>query len=59
MTDNKKLRNWIEHKLGKRLGWRPVMVMVKGGRKIYSITFEDGTEKDYYIDFEKEEIEEY
>ena len=63
-------RNWIEKSLEKRIAFVPIIsfsnaitlyiyVGSKGGRKLYSITFEDGTEKDFYIDFEIQEINEY
>lgn len=52
-------RNWIEKSLEKRIAFVPIYVGSKGGRKLYSITFEDGTEKDFYIDFEIQEINEY
>lgn len=55
----KELRNWIEEKLGKRTVWTPIYVGMKGGRKLYSISFADGTEADYFIDFDRKEIEEY
>lgn len=51
------MRNWIEEKLGKRIAWSPCWIGWKAGRKIYSITFEDMTEGDYFIDFDNKEIE--
>jgi len=54
-----KLRNWIEEATGMQMNFSPVYVGSKGGRKLYSITWNGGTEKDYFIDFEKHEIEEY
>lgn len=54
-----KLRNWIEEALGKQIAWSPVFVGAKGGRKIYAICFKDGTEVDYFIDFDHHTIEEY
>ena len=52
-------RNWIEAIIGKRMAFPPVYVGSKGGRRIYCIQFEDGTEADYYIDFDRHELEEY
>lgn len=54
-----KLRNWIEEALQKQIAWFPVCIGRKSGRKLYAVTFEDGTEGAYFIDFEKHEIEEY
>lgn len=54
-----KFRNWIEQALEKRITFSPVCVGSKGGRNIYAVTFEDGTETDYYIDFDRKTIEEY
>ena len=53
------MRNWIEEALQKQIAWTPVCVGKKGGRKLYAVTFEDGSEADYFIDFEKHEIEKY
>ncbi len=53
------LRNWIEKALGKQIAWRPVCIGSKGGRKLYAITFEDGTEGAYFIDYDHKTIEEY
>lgn len=53
-----RLRNWIEEALGRRYGWPPVCIGYKGRREVYSIDFEDGTSKRYYIDFDSKEIEE-
>ena len=52
-------RNWMEKAIGKRLGFSPVCIGSKGGRKIYALRFEDGTEADYFIDFDRQEIEAY
>lgn len=52
-------RNWIEQATGKRVAWHPVYVGSKGGRRIYAVMFEDGTEADYYIDFDRQTVEEY
>lgn len=54
-----KLRNWIEVALNKQIAFSPVCVGSKGGRKLYSISFVDGTEADYFIDFDAKMIEEY
>ena len=54
-----KLRNWIEEMVGKQFCFSPVYVGSKGGRKLYSIDWIDGTSGDYFIDFDKHEIEEY
>lgn len=52
-------RNWIEEALKKQLAWTPTYVGTKCGRKIYAVMFADGTEEDYYIDFESKTIEAY
>lgn len=54
-----KIRNWIENALNKQIASSPVCVGSKSGRKIYAVTFADGAEADYFIDFEKQTIEEY
>lgn len=51
--------DWISRAIGKRTALNPVYVGSKGGRKIYSVAFEDGSEADYYIDFDRREVEEY
>lgn len=53
------MRNWIEEALGKQIAWRPCCIGYRGGRKLYVVTFEDGTEDTYFIDFDKQEIEAY
>jgi hypothetical protein len=53
-----KLRNWMEEVLGKQIAWVNG-VGSKGGRKIYCITFMDGSEEDFYIDFDHKLIEVY
>ena len=53
------LRNWIEKALGKQIAWRPCCIGSKSGRKLYAVSFEDGTEGAYFIDFENQTIEEY
>lgn len=54
-----KLRNWIEEAIGKQIAWSPVCVGSKGGRTLYVIQFINGTEADYFIDFDHHIIEEY
>lgn len=54
-----KFRNWIEAALQKQIAWTPAYVGSKGGRKIYAVMFEGGTEADYYIDFDNKTIEAY
>lgn len=54
-----KLRNWIEKALGKQIAWAPCCVGQKGGRKLYAVSFDDGTEGACFIDFDCREIEEY
>ena len=54
-----KLRNWIEKAIGKQIAFSPVCIGSKGGRKLYAISFVDGTESDYFIDFDNETIEAY
>lgn len=46
----RKASNWIEKQTGKKMRWSPVFVGTKDGREVYAIMFEDGTEKDYFID---------
>lgn len=53
----KGFRNWIEEQTGKRIEWNPVYVGSRGGRTVYEIQFEDGTTKDYFIDYEDELVE--
>ena len=55
----KQLRNWIEEALNKRLAGQPTCVGEVHGRKLYAIDFEDGTEADYFIDYDKRELELY
>lgn len=52
------LRNWIESSLKRRISGSPVYVGRRGGRKCYEVNLEDGTSKDYYIDFDNKTIEE-
>ena len=51
-------RNFIEAYTGKRLSWPPTPIGWRGGRRVYCLDFEDGTEADYYIEFYNEFIEE-
>ena len=51
--------NWIKQELGKKPLWPPVRIGYKFGRELYTIVFEDHTEGDYFIDFDKMEIEKY
>lgn len=53
----KKARNWIEKQTGKRMVWSPVFVGTKGGRDVYAIMFENGTEEDYIIDYDSRTLE--
>lgn len=53
-----KLRNWIEEAIGKQIAWVNE-VGRKGCRKIYCVTYMDGTEDDFYIDFDRKEVERY
>lgn len=53
-----KHRNWIEEAVGKKWCFSPVWIGTRGGRKVYSINWTDGTSGDYYINFDKHEIEE-
>ena len=48
--------NWIEKALGRQMEIMPIYIGSRGGRKIYTITWCDGTEQDYYIDFDRHEI---
>ena len=56
-----KLENWdwIEKALGKKLFWQPVRIGLRFGRELYTIVFEDYSEGDYFIDYDKMEIEKY
>ena len=49
---------FIKQALGKTPTFSPRYVGQRGGRKVYEVTFYDGTSKDYYIDFDNETIEE-
>ena len=51
--------NWIEKALGKKLLWQPVRIGLRFGRELYTIVFEDYSEGDYFIDYDKMEIEKY
>ena len=56
--DKKNLRNWIEKRVGKQMSsMKPTKIGYKHGRPYYSVDFIDGTSDDYFIDFDKEEIE--
>lgn len=48
---------FIKQALGKSPTFSPRYVGQRGGRKVYEVTFYDGTSKDYYIDFDNETIE--
>ena len=50
---------WIERVTGKTLAWRPYWVCTRGGRNVYAVSFEDGTEGAYFLDFENERLEEF
>lgn len=52
------LRNWLEEAIKKQLSRFPVCIGYKCGRKYYALDFTDGTSGDYFIDFEKKEVEE-
>ena len=52
------LRNWIERAIGKQWLYPPIFIGRRLGRKHYVITWADGTEGDYYIDYEAQTIEE-
>lgn len=54
-----KFMNWIEEKIGRQITGAPVYVGSKGGRRIYAVTFTDGTEEDYYIDYDRKTVEAY
>lgn len=56
--DKKNLRNWIEKRVGKQMSsMKPTKIGYKHGRPYYSVDFVDGTSDDYFIDFDKKEIE--
>lgn len=50
---------WIEKTLGKKLLWQPIKIGFRFGRELYTIVFDDHTEGDYFIDYDKMEIEKY
>lgn len=50
---------WIERVTGKTLAWRPYWVCTRGGRNVYAVSFEDGTEGAYFLDFDTETMEEF
>lgn len=54
-----KKRNWIEKETGKQMAFSPVCIGSKGGRKLYAVDFVDGSEADYFIDFDKRTLEKY
>lgn len=49
---------WIEEVTGKELASRPMCIGCKHGKKLYLVSFEDGTECGYFIDFENHILEE-
>ena len=51
-------RNWIEESLKIRIKYVSHCLGLRGGRKYYEVTLEDGTLKDYFIDFDNKTIEE-
>lgn len=51
--------NWIEKAFGKKLLWNPVRIGIRFGRELYTVVFEDHTECDCFIDYEKKIIEIY
>lgn len=51
--------DWIEKAIGKKMMWNPVNIGTRFGRDLYTICWWDGTEGDYFIDFDKMEIEKY
>lgn len=52
-----KYRNWLEEIIRSRISGTPIYIGTRGGRKVYEVIFEDGTLKDYYIDFEAQTAE--
>lgn len=51
--------HWIEKAIGKKMMWNPVLIGRKFGRNLYTICWWDGTEGDYFIDFDNKLIEQY
>ena len=50
--------NWIEKATGKKLAFFPTETNHwRGGRKVTYVEFADGSEGEYYIDFENKTIE--
>ena len=43
--------------VNKKMVWPPVKVGIRHGRECYSISFTDGSEEEFYIDYENKEIE--
>ena len=54
---DQELRNWIEKETGKRIVCSPTYVGIFGGREVFALDFEDGTEMDAYIDWFKHKVE--
>ena len=50
------LRNWIEEIIGKQIAWINC-VGCENGRKVYAVTFMDGAEEDYFIDYDAKTAE--
>lgn len=50
-------RNWLEEIIRSRISGTPIYIGTRGGRKVYEVIFEDGSIKDYYIDFEAQTAE--
>jgi hypothetical protein len=49
--------NWLEKQVQGRIAW-VIPVGYRGGRRVFAVVFEDGTERDYYIDFDAKMVEE-
>ena len=52
-------RNWIEEAMQKTMKWDPILIGMRFGKALYTICWLDGTEGDYFIDFENKTIEQY
>lgn len=57
MGDRIMLSNWLDKLTGNAVAW-VTPVGYRHGRKVYAVVFEDGSEKDYYVDFERKTAEE-
>lgn len=57
MRDRIMLSNWLDKLTGNAVAWVCHGGYIRG-RHYYVVVFEDGTDKDYFIDFERKTAEE-